>query len=181
MTSKLWLFLDIDGCMIAYPKGPGQQPEFFTPTAVVALSFLLEKLPDLVICLTSTMRYSTEGMSKLQRMFSSANLPWDRVKGETRIFEFDSTRWRREEIVHFCKHHLSKDDCMVVVDDQVIEGEKYFKIDPRRGLVISDAHDIITSYQAFITQDKELEKTLSVNNSMAGFGPTFIPLRDHEL
>lgn len=73
------LFLDIDGVLNLWPKP--QRTGIFDKTACINLEFLLNKVPDLNIVISSSWRY--KGLDKMQEILQSNGIDPRRVTDVT--------------------------------------------------------------------------------------------------
>lgn len=162
MNSKI-LILDIDGVMIAYPEGPGRRPDFFTPSCVRALCFLLSSDPEIKIVFSTTMKSNPRDCSTLLRMWSSAKLPDDRIIGNTP--DSGSLYGNREaEVKEFIKvNHTSK---CIAVDDEILFDVGYFKVNAFEGFTIDQAHEILLVFNG--------QKVTKMNGRECGLGWSYI-------
>lgn len=146
MKQKHWLILDIDGVMVAYPDGPDVQPQYFTPSAVEALKYLIEELIAnrilISICLSSSMRLYPAQRAKLQRMFGSAGIPWHLIRDYTPWSGSMAGNSRKREIAEW-RAKMDDDDHCIAVDDEILFDFPYIKVDPRVGFTKEQADQIV--------------------------------------
>lgn len=146
--------------MIAYPFGDKTRPDFLTPTAVLALRYILNADPDIQIVFSTSMRNDDESSSKLHRMWTSAGLDHFRVVGALPIT--GSLVVRREiELRDYIRTH--REDFMLPIDDEILFNITYMKVDARTGLTMNNAHEVLRYFEG---------RNSALQASLSGFGMT---------
>jgi hypothetical protein len=138
------LILDIDGVLIAYPDGPTTRPDYFTPSCVDALKLILNKLPAVRVIFSTTMKDTRKGREKLMRMWLSAGLPEERIAGET-IACGNLGGNRSAELRQYFEDNYQ--NTMIPVDDELLYGIKYVKVNAFEGLTLLLAEQIISLFK----------------------------------
>lgn len=142
------LILDIDGVMIPYPDGDMGRPCYFGGAQIACLQRIFKEHPNTRIIFSTSMRNNERDRATLSRMWSSAQLPHEKIRGY--ITPSGALNENREAVLkYFLKENPGH---YLVVEDELIFGLDYFKVDSRKGLTEEATNQIITILHGGITK-----------------------------
>jgi len=159
------LFLDIDGVLNAHEPHPNGYCGIIGGCRE-RFNMVMDECPDVQVVISSAWRYHVHNgqmnLNGLEELFLTHGLSVKgRIHGITDrddIPQLDhwtdmpkewwsqqGSKWRKGQIEHYVSVH--RPDIFVVVDDLDLDVANLIKTDPKMGLSLGDAHDIIRMFK----------------------------------